>query len=203
MTVRPMHETSSEHRTVADARRDVESRRTSGGERPGGEAAHAPAAGHVRPMLWNTGVEWFTNDTRTPGEPAGAGTNLFYLDLEWNPLLLGPGQPLGVLPRLDDQQQHANLFDGQGIILPWCSNSSEVTSKAIVVRRLADDLNTIEEPLLFLFQYYWDNVGYYLPAGFSSFDQRRSMGEGPSGMVDVTLFLDPSGRLAARASTSR
>ena len=60
--------------------------------------------------------------------------------------------------------------------------------------RLGEDLDTIEDPLLYVFQYYWDNVGYFLPATFGSFDEKISMGEGPSASLNVDFVLGPNRR---------
>ena len=150
------------------------------------------------PLLWNSGLERLTNRTRLPGQPADVGVNLFYEDLEWNPLF-GPGDPSGIIPRDTDQVPPGNMANAGGLILPWCSNSQEVRRKAIVVYRLGEDLDTIEDPLLYVFQYYWDNVGYFLPATFGSFDEKISMGEGPSASLNVDFILGPTGDLVARA----
>jgi hypothetical protein len=154
----------------------------------------------VGPQLWNQGLRTLTNSTRHSGEPALAGTNLFYFNQEWGGS--GPGRPAGVILREDDLDPDTNKFDAEGIILPWCSNSKEVGDKAIAVHRLADDGDTIEETLLYLFQYYWDNVGYYLPANFTSFTQKIDMGEGPSSYLDLDFSLDPAGNLVAGAVTA-
>ena len=150
------------------------------------------------PLLWNSGLERLTNQTRLPGQPADAGMNLYYEDLEWNPLF-GPGDPSGILPRDTDQVPPRNMANAGGLLLPWCSNSREVRQKAIIVYRLGEDLDTIEDPLLYIFQYYWDNVGYFLPATFGSFDEKISMGEGPSSSLNVDFILGPAGDLVARA----
>jgi hypothetical protein len=149
------------------------------------------------PQLWNQGLRLLTNRTRLPGEPALAGMNLYYYDQDWNGG--GPGGPLGVILREDDQQPGANVLDAGGTILPWCSNSKEVRAKAIIIDHLGDDGNTVGEDLLYLFQYYWDNVGYYLPVNFTSFSQKVSMGEGPSSYLDVDFALDSAGNVMAGA----
>jgi len=150
------------------------------------------------PLLWNSGLERLTNQTRLPGQPADAGINLYYEDLEWNPLF-GPGDPSGIIRRDTDQNPPRNMANAGGLILPWCSNSREVRQKAIIVYRLGEDLDAIEDPLLYIFQYYWDNVGYSLPATFASFDEKISMGEGPSSSLNVDFILGPAGDLVARA----
>jgi len=183
---------------VADLQRDYGVRRRTTENAPRQEVQYGEHGERVQLRLWNTGLRILTNKTRKAGEPAEAGINLFYQDLDWSPFI-GPGEPLGVIPKAVDQRPNTNLFDAGGIILPWCSNSREVLTKAIIVYRLADDLNTIEDPLLHLFQYYWDDTGYYLPAGFATFDQRRSMGEGPSSNVDVDFPYVPPGTLVAQA----
>jgi len=124
--------------------------------------------------------------------------NLYYEDLEWNPLF-GPGDPSGIIRRDTDQNPPRNMANAGGLILPWCSNSREVRQKAIIVYRLGEDLDAIEDPLLYIFQYYWDNVGYFLPATFGSFDEKISMGEGPSASLNVDFVLGPTGDLVARA----
>ena len=150
------------------------------------------------PLLWNSGLERLTNQTRLPGQPTVAGMNLYYEDLEWNPLF-GPGDPSGIIRRDTDQNPPRNMANAGGLILPWCSNSREVRQKAIIVYRLWEDLDAIEDPLLYIFQYYWDNVGYSLPATFASFDEKISMGEGPSSSLNVDFILGPAGDLVARA----
>jgi hypothetical protein len=190
---------NGESRTVADleGERDIMRRAAEGA--PSHEVRYG--AQPITPQLWNTGLTILTNKTRKKGEPVGAGLNLFYLDLEWSGFT-GPGQPAGVIPKEDDQRPDTNKFDADGIILPWCSNSLEVRSKAIVVSQLADDLNTIQKQVLFLFQYYWDNAGYYLPGDFTSFSQRTSLGEGPSSGLALDFLFDPPGTLVARATTA-
>jgi hypothetical protein len=150
------------------------------------------------PLLWNSGLEMLTNRTRLPGQPATAGMNLFYEDLEWN-TFFGPGDPSGIIPKDTDQIPPRNMANAGRLILPWCSNSQEVRQKAILVYRLGEDLDTIEDPLLYLFQYYWDNVGYFLPVTFGSFFEKVSMGEGPSSSLNVDFILGPAGDLVARA----
>ena len=154
--------------------------------------------GRGGPLLWNSGLEMLTNRTRLPGQPAAAGMNLFYEDLEWNHFF-GPGDPSGIIPKDTDQIPPRNMANARGLILPWCSNSQEVRQKAIIVYRLGEDLDKIEDPLLYLFQYYWDHVGYFLPVTFESFDEKVSMGEGPSSSLNVDLILGPAGDLVARA----
>lgn len=151
-------------------------------------------------MVWNTGLRILTNKTRQSGS---TGINLCYVDLDWNLFFffLTPGEIDGVILKGSDQHPDGNTFDAQGLILPWCSNSTEVRENAIRVNRFDADSGYQGEALLYLFQYYWDNEGYYLPADFSSFDEKKSLGEGPSSYLNVDFLLDSSGRLIAQAST--
>ena len=150
------------------------------------------------PLLWNSGLERLTNRTRLPGQPAAVGVNLFYEDLEWNPLF-GPGDPSGIIPRDTDQVPPRNMVRAGGLVLPWCSNSKEVRQKAVVVYRLGEDLDTIEDSPPVCLPVLLGQRGVLLPATFGSFDEKISMGEGPSSSLNVDFILGPTGDLAARA----
>lgn len=74
-----------------------------------------------------------------------------------------------------------------GPVFPWCDNSLEVSRKAFRVHRGTDATGPI---LFYMFQYFRDDIVYFIPGGQAVWSARQNAGEGLSGYLDVVIGVN-------------
>jgi hypothetical protein len=114
--------------------------------------------------MWNTGLCQLRNDT---------ASTLFFIDQE-------DTNHSGVV-------QAGQIFEGNGVIFPWCINSYEVYSKAFRIYRGSDRTGPL---ILWMFQNYLDDTVYYIEGSTVLWAQKMTTGEGPSSYLRVRIRSD-------------
>jgi hypothetical protein len=110
--------------------------------------------------MWNTGLNKLFNNT---------SGSIFFIDQEDRSVSF-------TLPS-------AGVLS-YGPVFPWCDNSLEVTNKAFRVHRGTDETGPL---LFFMFQYYRDDICYFIPGPLSVWASRVTLGEGPSSYLNVSI----------------
>ena len=114
--------------------------------------------------MWNTGLCQLRN---------GTTSTLFFIDEEdtFHSAVINPGE----------------IYEGDGVIFPWCINSYEVFKKAFRVYRGTDRTGPL---ILWMFQNYVDDTVYYIAGNTVLWNQKQGVGEGPSPYLRISIGTD-------------
>lgn len=114
--------------------------------------------------MWNTGLCQLFN---------GTTSTLFFIDQEdpFHSAVINPG----------------GIYEGNGVIFPWCINSYEVFTKAFRIYRGTDRTGPL---ILWMFQNYLDDTVYYIAGNTVLWNEKQAIGEGPSPYLRVSIRSD-------------